>query len=132
MKSLLILCNHCKTLLMSKYSGQYLSCTCGKCMVDQTEHYTRYGGAPDDFQSFEIEVDWTKTKLPFARKIDTFGGLSAFFAADALRQAREASKRRGKKAKKSNSNLSGKSKAQKMVRARNPGSSKSNKSRGTK
>jgi len=34
----------CGDIIQSKYSGQFVSCKCGKCFVDQTEYYTRGGG----------------------------------------------------------------------------------------
>lgn len=111
MKMNLVLCNHCKTLLISKYSGQYLSCQCGKCMVDQTEHYCRYGGSPEDFQSFTIDVDWSLCDKPFSRNIVT--------TVAGLREADSGGHRRGAKAKKSNPPVQKSSKAQRMVRKRN-------------
>lgn len=62
-----LLCNNCKSLVMSRYSGQWVQCECKNIYVDETEHYARMGGNPGDFQQFQLPVDWTKTLRPFSR-----------------------------------------------------------------
>jgi len=37
-------CPDCLSIISSSYSGEFVSCTCGKCFVDQTKYYTRVGG----------------------------------------------------------------------------------------
>jgi hypothetical protein len=38
-------CSICDTILRSEYPGQFRQCECGESFVDQTPHYSRYGGA---------------------------------------------------------------------------------------
>jgi hypothetical protein len=40
-----VFCTKCRTVMWSRYEGQYLACGCGGAMCDQTEHYARYGGS---------------------------------------------------------------------------------------
>ena len=42
-------CNKCCDTIHSSYSGEYVSCKCGKIGVDQTEHYTRMIGNEGDY-----------------------------------------------------------------------------------
>lgn len=37
-------CLSCNYKIWSSSPGQYQSCTCGKCSIDQTEDYCRVGG----------------------------------------------------------------------------------------
>jgi len=37
-------CPNCKDKIHSNYSGEYVSCQCGKCAVDETAHYIRMIG----------------------------------------------------------------------------------------
>lgn len=37
-------CQECKDTIHSSYSGEFVTCSCGKSFVDQTEYYTRLGG----------------------------------------------------------------------------------------
>jgi len=41
------LCKCCNDLIYSRYDGEYRSCHCGKCAVDQTPYYFRHIGAID-------------------------------------------------------------------------------------
>jgi hypothetical protein len=50
-----IRCNHCKDIIFSVYSGQFVSCTCDKIAIDQTEHYTRILANKEDFSEVEYE-----------------------------------------------------------------------------
>jgi hypothetical protein len=42
-------CAKCNTGIYSAYEGQYVSCKCGAISVDQTKHYMRLIGNPEDF-----------------------------------------------------------------------------------
>lgn len=42
-------CTHCDDMIHSSYSGEYVSCKCGKIGVDQTEYYTRVMGNEGDY-----------------------------------------------------------------------------------
>ena len=42
-------CTHCDDIIHSSYSGEYVSCKCGKIAVDQTEYYTRVIGNEGDY-----------------------------------------------------------------------------------
>ena len=42
-------CTHCDDMIHSSYSGEYVSCKCGKIGVDQTEYYTRIIGNEGDY-----------------------------------------------------------------------------------
>ena len=42
-------CTHCGDTIHSSYSGEYVSCKCGKIGVDQTEYYTRVMGNEGDY-----------------------------------------------------------------------------------
>ena len=42
-------CTHCDDMIHSSYSGEYVSCKCGKIGVDQTEYYTRMIGNEGDY-----------------------------------------------------------------------------------
>lgn len=42
-------CRKCDDIIWSKYAGEFVTCSCGAIFCDQTPHYSRYGGNPDDF-----------------------------------------------------------------------------------
>lgn len=42
-------CTHCNVTIHSSYSGEYVSCTCGKIGIDQTDHCTRMIGNEWDY-----------------------------------------------------------------------------------
>ena len=42
-------CNKCCDTIHSSYSGEYVSCKCGKIAVDQTHYYTRIIGNEGDY-----------------------------------------------------------------------------------
>ena len=46
----LVFCAKCNVGIFSAYPGQYVSCPCGAISVDQTEHYSRYIGDPENFK----------------------------------------------------------------------------------
>ena len=39
-----MMCPDCKMKMQSRYRGEFVQCPCGN-FVDQTGHYSRYGGA---------------------------------------------------------------------------------------
>lgn len=45
----IVYCRKCNTGIYSMYEGQFVSCKCGAISVDQTRHYERRIGNPDDF-----------------------------------------------------------------------------------
>ena len=47
-----IKCLQCGDIIKSDGSGKWVSCSCGKCYIDQTEYYCKIGG---DFKKVEIE-----------------------------------------------------------------------------
>ncbi len=48
-KTMYLQCTHCDDMIHSSYSGEYVSCKCGKIGVDQTEYYTRMIGNEGDY-----------------------------------------------------------------------------------
>ena len=48
-KTMYLQCTHCDGMIHSSYSGEYVSCKCGKIGVDQTEYYTRVIGNEGDY-----------------------------------------------------------------------------------
>lgn len=48
-KTMYLQCTHCSARIHSSYSGEYVSCKCGKIGVDQTEYYTRIIGSEGDY-----------------------------------------------------------------------------------
>ena len=48
-KTMYLQCTHCDDMIHSSYSGEYVSCKCGKIGVDQTEYYTRVMGNEGDY-----------------------------------------------------------------------------------
>ena len=42
-------CTHCNVIIHSSYSGEYVSCKCGKIGIDQTEFYIRMIGNEGDY-----------------------------------------------------------------------------------
>lgn len=48
-------CRRCADVIWSKCPGQFVSCKCDAIAVDQTRHYSRYLGQPDDF--LEVTTD---------------------------------------------------------------------------
>lgn len=37
-------CTECGDAIRSAHQGQFIRCECGRCFVDQTKYYGRYGG----------------------------------------------------------------------------------------
>lgn len=52
-------CNKCGDTIKSSYPGEFVSCKCGAISVDQTEHYSRYIGDPQDFKHITDEQNST-------------------------------------------------------------------------
>jgi len=50
-------CKKCGDVIFSKRSGQFVSCACHSCFIDETEHYCRYGGNPEDMIIESLEVE---------------------------------------------------------------------------
>jgi len=48
-------CRKCDDVIWSKFAGQFVMCKCGSIYVDQTPHYSRYGGDPTLFEYIEEE-----------------------------------------------------------------------------
>jgi len=42
-------CAKCHDIIYSRYSGEFRQCKCQAIFVDQTEHYSRHGGHPENF-----------------------------------------------------------------------------------
>ena len=42
-------CKKCNDVIFSKYYGQFVTCKCGAISVDQTPHYSRHIGEPENF-----------------------------------------------------------------------------------
>lgn len=42
-------CTRCNVKIHSSYSGEYVSCTCGKISIDQTDFYARMIGNEGDY-----------------------------------------------------------------------------------
>ena len=43
-------CKICGDTVHSKWSGDYVSCKCGRAAIDQTHEYTRLIGNKDDYE----------------------------------------------------------------------------------
>lgn len=52
-----IRCRKCKDIIYSKFSGQFVQCSCGAIAVDQTPYYSRWIGDAGNFE--EVENDKT-------------------------------------------------------------------------
>lgn len=37
-------CPTCEEVIFSSYPGEFVSCLCNNCFVDETQHYIRVGG----------------------------------------------------------------------------------------
>lgn len=48
-------CKLCCSTIYSRYSGEYVSCKCGKIAIDQTKHYARFIGNKDDYEVVKQE-----------------------------------------------------------------------------
>ncbi len=45
----------CNTIIFSTRPGEFVSCKCGECYVDQTPYYTRVGGEQAEPLEGEVE-----------------------------------------------------------------------------
>jgi hypothetical protein len=54
-------CNKCGDTVHSKWSGDYVSCNCGKIGVDQTHCYTRFIGDKEDYEIVQTATKDVKT-----------------------------------------------------------------------
>lgn len=50
-----IKCKHCNDIIESKYSGQFVQCSCGKIYIDETKYYCRVGGNEEDWEIVKEE-----------------------------------------------------------------------------
>lgn len=50
-------CRKCKDIIWSKHEGWFTTCKCGAISVDQTRHYSRYIGNPEDFVEVERKAE---------------------------------------------------------------------------
>ena len=48
-RTMYLQCTNCDVIIHSSYSGEYVSCKCGKIGVDQTGYYTRIIGNEGDY-----------------------------------------------------------------------------------
>jgi len=48
-------CTLCNDVIQSSYSGEFVTCSCGKCSVDQTQYYTRLIGNIHDMELVKDE-----------------------------------------------------------------------------
>jgi hypothetical protein len=48
-----IKCNHCGDILEGDKRGTYISCSCGKCAIDETPYYFRLIGDFEDYEMIE-------------------------------------------------------------------------------
>jgi len=49
-------CKICGDTIHSKWSGDYVSCKCGRAAIDQTHEYTRIIGFECDYEIIQEEV----------------------------------------------------------------------------
>ena len=49
-------CKICGDTIHSKWSGDYVSCKCGRAAIDQTHEYTRLIGNECDYEIIQEEV----------------------------------------------------------------------------
>jgi len=54
-KVMYLQCTHCDDTIHSSYSGEYVSCKCGKIGADQTHDYVRYIGNKNDYEIMNNE-----------------------------------------------------------------------------
>ena len=52
---IVIICKKCNDEIYSRYSGQFLSCSCEAWFVDQTEYYCRAGGNQEHMDSKSVK-----------------------------------------------------------------------------
>ena len=60
-----IKCNYCGDILEGDKRGTYISCSCGKCAIDETPYYFRLIG---DFGDYEV-LEPKETKEEFENDI---------------------------------------------------------------
>lgn len=48
-----IKCKHCNDIIEGDKKGTYISCSCGKCSVDETEYYWRIIANKEDFEEIK-------------------------------------------------------------------------------
>lgn len=50
-----IKCLQCGDIIEGDGNGHFISCSCGKCYVDETQYYTRIGGDPEQMMTVDNE-----------------------------------------------------------------------------
>lgn len=45
-----IRCKKCNDIIEGDRKGTFIQCSCGACYIDETEHYVRVGGNPNDIE----------------------------------------------------------------------------------
>lgn len=45
-----IKCTHCGDIIESDNYGKFVSCSCGKIYIDETQYYVRIGGNKGDWE----------------------------------------------------------------------------------
>lgn len=56
-------CKHCGDIIESKWSGDWVQCSCKKIYVDETEYYCRIGGEYEDWEIVEDVQNNDKDKV---------------------------------------------------------------------
>lgn len=45
-----IKCKLCGDIIEGDKKGTYITCSCGKCFIDETPYFVRVGGNPEDIE----------------------------------------------------------------------------------
>lgn len=56
-----IKCLECGDIIESDGYGKWVSCSCGKCYIDETDYYCRVGGDPNKME-VEDNGEWVLSK----------------------------------------------------------------------
>ena len=54
-KHIKLKCKNCGEVIVGDGKGTFISCSCGKCAVDETEYYYRIIGNKEDWEIVEDE-----------------------------------------------------------------------------
>lgn len=57
-----IKCNNCGDILEGDKKGTYISCSCGKCAIDETPYYYRLIGNFEDYEMIEPKEELENEK----------------------------------------------------------------------
>ncbi len=77
------ICTDCNDIIQSKYSGEFVACSCGESFVDQTEYYTRMGGhcvnlqylLNQDFEDLLAVDEAEQVKIEQSKMVSVFKAL---------------------------------------------------------